>query len=52
MKGSDIFKVLPKKEAMSIDKEIEKLQKHMGGIKDMDRLSGRSHHDAKKSTSR
>ena len=32
--------MLPKKEAMSIDKEIEKLEKHMGGIKDMDRLPG------------
>jgi small subunit ribosomal protein S2 len=40
LKGSDIFKVLPKKEAFSIDKEIEKLERNMGGIKGMDRLPG------------
>ena len=40
LKGSDIFKVLPKKEALSIDREIAKLEKHLGGIKDMDRLPG------------
>ena len=40
LKGSDIFKVLPKKEAISVDKEIEKLQKNLGGIKGMDRLPG------------
>ncbi|MGD0229136.1 MAG: 30S ribosomal protein S2 [Syntrophorhabdales bacterium] len=40
LKGSDIFKVLPKKEALSIDREIVKLERHLGGIKDMDRLPG------------
>jgi len=40
LKQSDVFKVLPKKEAIGIDKEIAKLEKNIGGIKDMDRLPG------------
>ena len=40
LKGSDIFKALPKKEAIGIDKEIAKLEKNIGGIKSMDRLPG------------
>jgi small subunit ribosomal protein S2 len=40
LKNSDIFKVLPKKEAIGIEKEIAKLEKNIGGIKDMDRLPG------------
>ncbi|HUJ88567.1 MAG TPA: 30S ribosomal protein S2 [Syntrophorhabdales bacterium] len=40
LKGSDIFKVLPKKEAISVDKEIDKLERNLGGIKGMDRLPG------------
>lgn len=40
LKKSDVYKVLPKKEALSIDKEIQKLQKYFGGIRNMDRLPG------------
>jgi small subunit ribosomal protein S2 len=40
LKTSDVFKVLPKKEALSIDREIVKLEKHIGGIKGMDKLPG------------
>jgi len=40
LKQGDIFKVLPKKEAFGIEKEIEKLEKNIGGIKTMDRLPG------------
>jgi len=40
LKQGDIFKVLPKKEAFGIEKEIEKLEKNIGGIKAMDRLPG------------
>jgi len=40
LKESDVFKVLPKKEAIGIEKEIAKLEKNIGGIKDMDRLPG------------
>jgi small subunit ribosomal protein S2 len=40
LKQSDILKILPKKEALSIDREIAKLEKHLGGIKGMDRLPG------------
>lgn len=40
LKQSDVFKVLPKKEAIGIDKEIAKLEKNIGGIKGMDRLPG------------
>lgn len=40
LKGSDVFKALPKKEAIGIDKEIAKLERNIGGIKSMDRLPG------------
>jgi small subunit ribosomal protein S2 len=40
LKESDVFKVLPKKEAIGIEKEIAKLERNIGGIKDMDRLPG------------
>lgn len=40
LKESDIFKALPKKEALGIDKEIAKLERNIGGIKGMDRLPG------------
>jgi small subunit ribosomal protein S2 len=33
-----IFEILPKKEAASMAKELDKLQKHLGGIKDMPRV--------------
>jgi small subunit ribosomal protein S2 len=33
-----IFDILPKKEAASMSKELDKLQKHLGGIKDMPRV--------------
>jgi small subunit ribosomal protein S2 len=40
LKESDIYKVLPKKEAIGIEKEIAKLEKNIGGIKGMERLPG------------
>ncbi|MBP6941553.1 MAG: 30S ribosomal protein S2 [Syntrophorhabdaceae bacterium] len=40
LKQGDIFKVLPKKEAFGIEKEIDKLERNIGGIKAMDRLPG------------
>lgn len=40
LKKSEIFKVLPKKEALEIERQIEKLQKYYGGIRGMDRLPG------------
>jgi len=40
LKNSNIFKALPKKEAISIEREINKLERNIGGIKDMDRLPG------------
>lgn len=40
LKSGDIFKMLPKKETISIDKEILKLEKNIDGIKDMERLPG------------
>jgi small subunit ribosomal protein S2 len=40
LKSGDIFKVLPKKEAIGIDREIAKLERNIGGIKDMERLPG------------
>ncbi|HBA54210.1 30S ribosomal protein S2 [Syntrophorhabdus aromaticivorans] len=40
LKESDIFRALPKKEALGIDKEILKLEKNIGGIKGMERLPG------------
>ena len=33
-----IFDILPKKEAANMKKELEKLQKHLGGIKEMPRV--------------
>jgi small subunit ribosomal protein S2 len=38
LKTSDVFKALPKKEAIGIEKEIQKLERNIGGIKGMDRL--------------
>ena len=40
LKESDIYKVLPKKEAIGIEREIEKLERNIGGIKGMERLPG------------
>lgn len=40
LKQSDIYRMLPKKEAIKIDRQIEKLEKNLGGIKGMDRLPG------------
>ncbi len=40
LKEGDIFKALPKKEAMGINKEIQKLERNIGGIKGMERLPG------------
>jgi small subunit ribosomal protein S2 len=40
LKESDIYKVLPKKEAIGIEKERLKLEKNIGGIKGMERLPG------------
>ena len=34
------FEVLPKKEVILLKKEMEKLEKNLGGIKDMDKLPG------------
>ena len=34
------FDVLPKKEVILLKKEMEKLEKNLGGIKDMDKLPG------------
>lgn len=41
MKGDGTYESVPKKETIKLDKELEKLQKFLGGIKDMD-----SHPDA------
>ncbi len=40
LKESDIYKVLPKKEAIGIEREIEKLERNIGGIKGMERFPG------------
>lgn len=40
LKKSDIYKMLSKKEALSIDRQIEKLERNIGGIKGIDRLPG------------
>jgi small subunit ribosomal protein S2 len=37
-KKDGIFEILPKKEAASMRKELERLQNHLGGIKDMPRI--------------
>jgi small subunit ribosomal protein S2 len=39
-RGRGDYEVLHKKEALKIDKEIEKLERHLGGIKIMNRLPG------------
>ncbi len=38
MEEDGVFEVLPKKEVMALKKEQEKLQKNLGGIKEMKRL--------------
>lgn len=38
MEADGIFEVLPKKEVMALRKEMEKLQKNLGGIKEMKRI--------------
>ena len=37
MQEDGTFDVLPKKEVILLKKEMEKLEKNLGGIKDMDR---------------
>ena len=38
MKEEGTFELLPKKQVLAIEKEMEKLEKNLGGIKDMDRV--------------
>lgn len=40
MQEDGTFDVLPKKEVILLKKEMEKLEKNLGGIKDMDKLPG------------
>ncbi len=40
MQEDGTFDVLPKKEVIGLKKEMEKLQKNLGGIKDMEKLPG------------
>jgi small subunit ribosomal protein S2 len=40
MKNEEIFNLLPKKEVMQLEKERNRLEKSLGGIKAMDRLPG------------
>lgn len=40
MQGDGTFDLLPKKEVIKLELEIEKLEKFMGGIKNMDKLPG------------
>jgi small subunit ribosomal protein S2 len=40
MEQEGIFEVLPKKEVIKLKGEMEKLQKHLGGIKEMKKLPG------------
>ena len=40
MQNDGTFDILPKKEVMGLKKEMEKLEKNLGGIKDMTRLPG------------
>jgi small subunit ribosomal protein S2 len=40
MKNEEIYNLLPKKEVMELEKERSKLEKSLGGIKNMDRLPG------------
>jgi small subunit ribosomal protein S2 len=40
MKGDGTFSALPKKEVLQLEKELAKMEKTLGGIKDMSRLPG------------
>ena len=40
MKNEEIYSLLPKKEILELEKERVKLEKTLGGIKNMDRLPG------------
>ncbi len=40
MKNEEIYSLLPKKEIMELEKERNRLEKSLGGIKNMDRLPG------------
>jgi small subunit ribosomal protein S2 len=40
MKNEEIYNLLPKKEILELEKERVKLEKTLGGIKNMDRLPG------------
>ena len=40
MQEDGTFEVLPKKEVMGLKKEMEKLERNLGGIKEMERLPG------------
>ena len=40
MKNEEIYNLLPKKEVMELEKERTRLEKSLGGIKNMDRLPG------------
>ena len=40
MQEDGTFDVLPKKEVIGLKKEMEKLEKNLGGIKDMDKIPG------------
>jgi small subunit ribosomal protein S2 len=40
MKNDDIYSLLPKKEVLQLEKQRKRLEKSLGGIKNMDRLPG------------
>jgi small subunit ribosomal protein S2 len=40
MKNEEIYNLLPKKEVLELEKERNRLEKSLGGIKKMDRLPG------------
>jgi len=40
MKNEEIYNLLPKKEVLELEKERTRLEKSLGGIKNMDRLPG------------
>jgi small subunit ribosomal protein S2 len=40
MKNEDIYALLPKKEVLQLEKQRKRLEKSLGGIKNMDRLPG------------
>ncbi len=40
MKNDDIYSLLPKKEVLQLEKQRQRLEKALGGIKNMDRLPG------------